>query len=156
MIQRIQTIFMAIVALAMFSMLFLPVWAKQADGQTVVLDAMGLLHTQDGQVVSQTNTMYIGALALAIAAISIGSILSYKSRPKQLKMNLLNALLMFGLAAVNAYWVFSGGRHLFAPEMQGHFGLGFYMPMVGLVMNSLANRFILKDERLVKSVDRLR
>ena len=158
MIQRVQTIFLAIVAIAMFAMIFMPIWAKQqADpAQTVVLDAMGMVYSEGGEVKEQTNTMYIGGIALLIATVAVGSIFSYKNRSKQIKLNLLNALLLFVLAAINSYWIFYEGKNLIASEDAGHFGFGFFLPLVGLIFNSLANRFIMKDEKLVRSVDRLR
>lgn len=158
MIQRIQTVFLGLVAIAMFTMIFMPVWVKQQEDpeKTIVLDTMGMVYSEGGEVKEQKNTMYIGGIALVAAMLAIGSIFSYKNRTKQIQLNLINALLLFVLAGINSYWVFYEGRNMFAPENAGHFGFGFYLPLVALVMNSLANRFIMKDEKLVKSVDRLR
>ncbi len=158
MIQRIQTIFLALLAIAMVAMVFMPVWAKESTetAQTVVLDSMGMVYSENGEIKEQTNTMYIAGMALLIASIAVGSIFSYKDRSKQIKLNLLNAFLLFALAGINAFWVFYEGKSMFAPEQIGHLGIGFYLPLVALICNSLANRFIMKDEKLVKSVDRLR
>jgi hypothetical protein len=38
----------------------------------------------------------------------------------------------------------------------GVYGTGFWAILVAMVMNMLANRFIKKDEALVRSVDRIR
>jgi len=35
-------------------------------------------------------------------------------------------------------------------------GFGIYLPLIGIIMAVLANRFIKKDDKLVKSMDRLR
>ena len=158
MIQRVQTILLALLAIAMFAMVFMPVWAKESTetAQTVVLDSMGMVYSENGEVKEQANTMYIAGLALLIASVAIGSIFSFKNRGKQIKLNLLNAFLLFALAGINAFWVFYEGKAMFAPDQMGYLGIGFYLPLVGLICNSLANRFIMKDEKLVKSVDRLR
>ncbi|NNE55381.1 MAG: DUF4293 family protein [Flavobacteriales bacterium] len=44
----------------------------------------------------------------------------------------------------------------FDGEPQMTRGIAAYLPLIGLVCNFLAYRAILKDERLVRSVDRLR
>jgi hypothetical protein len=45
---------------------------------------------------------------------------------------------------------------LLQPELQGNYLMGFYLPVVALLFNLLSNRFIRKDEMLVKSADRIR
>ena len=37
-----------------------------------------------------------------------------------------------------------------------NFDISFFLPIAGIILNMLANRFIRKDEELVRSVDRLR
>jgi len=43
-----------------------------------------------------------------------------------------------------------------AQEAEYEFLTGAYIPIINLLFLFLANRFILKDEKLVRSVDRLR
>lgn len=158
MIQRVQTVFLALLAIAMVVMVFMPIWVKESAelGDSIVLDTMGMIYYDGSEIKEQTNTMYIAALALVISIIAVASIFSYKTRMKQIRLNLLNAFLLFILAGINAYWIFYEGKSLFDPNDIGQLGIGFYLPLVALILNSLANRFIMRDERLVKSVDRLR
>ena len=41
-------------------------------------------------------------------------------------------------------------------EYEGTFGLGIFAFAIAMLLNILARRFIQKDEKLVRSVDRLR
>ncbi|WP_332913669.1 DUF4293 family protein [Algoriphagus boritolerans] len=43
-----------------------------------------------------------------------------------------------------------------AAEVAGSYQLGFWAILAAMVCNMLANRFIRKDEALVRSVDRIR
>jgi hypothetical protein len=47
-------------------------------------------------------------------------------------------------------------EQLFDTGMKGDFEIGFFVPLLALIFNSLANRFIRRDEKLVRSVDRIR
>ncbi len=157
MIQRAQTLFLALVAVFMFAMLFLPVWEKQSSEgpDKVLLTALTMQHTSEGTVVQATNTFYIALLAFLASCVALGSLFSYKTRKKQILLNLINTFLMAGAMGLSVLFLFKG-TEWFEIENQGAFGYGFYMPVLGLLFNMLANRFIWKDERLVRSVDRLR
>ncbi|MCS7017780.1 MAG: DUF4293 domain-containing protein [Cytophagales bacterium] len=157
MIQRIQTVFLFLVMLAMTLMLFLPLWNKQ-DGNTgaqASLTIAALLHQTNGKVVYQQNVIYLGigaALAIVLAGISL---FSYKNRQMQVMLNLINTLVLVGVLIGEVVLSFKGEK-FFLPESKGVYGVGFYMPGVALLCNALANRFIRRDEMLVRSMDRLR
>ncbi|MGB0524586.1 MAG: DUF4293 domain-containing protein [Flammeovirgaceae bacterium] len=157
MIQRVQSIFLALAAIAIFAMIFSPMWGK-ADAentQLVVLNASTLTHTKGAEVVETTNTIYLTILAFISAAVAIGSLFSYKNRMTQIKLNLLNSFLLLATVVLIALNLYSAQK-VFDPTNPGAFKIGFFLPIVALFFNSLANRFIRKDEKLVKSVDRLR
>jgi hypothetical protein len=158
MIQRIQSIFLALLAILMFSMIFLPIWSKinPASGQEVAIDAMQMVYKENGIVKTSSANPYLGILAGVISAVAVGSLFSYKNRKRQILLNLINAFLLLVICCVQAYLIFGKGINLFDPQMQGAFGTGFYMPFGALLLNSASNRFIQRDEKLVKSIDRLR
>jgi len=139
-------------------MLFFPIWQKYdpQDGQTAVLTAFSLQHTQAEQILSSQNTVYLSALAFLSIALAFTSIFSYKNRLSQIKINFVNTFVIIGIMGLNVYLVMTKGEKLFAPQAVGAYGWAFYLPAIALIMNSLANRSIRKDELLVRSVDRLR
>ncbi|QCR24069.1 DUF4293 domain-containing protein [Pontibacter sp. SGAir0037] len=166
MIQRIQTVFLFLVVVAMVSMLFLPLWSKTdaTTNETVVLTAWNLkshfLNAQGesasaGDIPSR-GTIAIGLLAIAAAVIALYEIFQFKSRLNQMKLGLLNSLLLAATLGTTFYYATYVGNDMVQANNSGDYHAGFFMPVLGLLLNALANRFIKRDEDLVRSVDRLR
>jgi hypothetical protein len=167
MIQRIQSVFLLILVIAMVSVLFLPLWQKTnpATGEEVVLTAFSLmaqpLAVTDGATAAATsdlgeNTMAIAGLTIIIALVALYEIFQYKNRFTQIKLGMLNSLLLAALLGTIFYYSSYVGDELVKTSTPGDYQAGFYLPVLGLIVNSLANRFIKRDEDLVRSVDRLR
>ena len=57
--------------------------------------------------------------------------------------------------AAATYLIYKGENSL-GMESRGLFKPGYFLPLGAMILNSLANRFIKKDEDLVRSVDRIR
>ncbi len=159
MLQRIQSVFLFLVAVSMITMLFLPYWYKQSEdkSETHTLSALHYeaIVVNSEPVQQQFPYMAVGIFAVAIATIALISISKFKNRMLQIKLGALNSLLLIGALGA-AFWFTNKGQDEILPETLGHFGYGFFMPAVAMVFNSLANRFIRKDEKLVRSVDRIR
>lgn len=165
MIQRIQSVFLLILVIAMVSLLFLPLWTKTnpATNQEVILSAFDLNSEGASATDAATtlggiheNTMAIGALAIIISLVALYEIFQYKNRFTQIKLGLLNSLLLAALLGTIFYYSSYVGDELVKTSTPGKYQAGFYLPILGLIVNSLANRFIKRDEDLVRSVDRLR
>ncbi len=163
MIQRIQSIFMFIAAATMIVMTFFPIWEK-ADLETSKLITMNAYevtfqqkNTETGQMtmLGVTNVIPISIGAFLAAGIMLFSISQYKKRMTQVKLNALFSLVTAGtIVAIVLYSL--KANELMIPEVRGNYLLGFYLPVVALFNNFLANRFIRKDEVLVRSADRIR
>ncbi|MDX5482477.1 MAG: DUF4293 domain-containing protein [Hymenobacteraceae bacterium] len=166
MIQRIQTVFLFLLVIAMVSMLFLPLWSKTdaVTGETLVLTAWNLksyVLNEQGEpttagTIPQQGTIAIGLLAIAAAVIALYEIFQFKSRLNQMKLGLLNTLVLAALLGTTFYYAVFVGAEMVQAENNGSYQAGFYMPLLALLLNALANRFIKRDEDLVRSVDRLR
>ncbi|SEH34884.1 DUF4293 family protein [Chryseobacterium culicis] len=129
MLQRIQTIW---TLLAVLAAVFLFI-----TGQDVVIsDSLPLL------TISCIVLVIIGAL----------SVFSFKNRKRQILLNTVSIIINVLLIGVLAYWLLnlSGGIHF--PEK----GIEPIFPLIAVICLLIANVYIRKDERLVKSVDRLR
>ena len=81
MLQRIQTLFLAVVAVGIVGMLALPLWDKAAaEGtQSVHLTALRLVHEQ-GTSSFITPVWYIALLGGIVAGIAIFAVSQYKNR----------------------------------------------------------------------------
>ena len=159
MIQRIQSIFLLIVSVTMVSMLFFQMWqiSLESENRNIILTPIYSLDKTEGQDVIMTTFPYtiIGIIALLSGIVALVEIFKYKNRLTQIKLGALNALLISASLVVSMYLIFDAQKP-FAPENYGEYKIGIYLPVIALVFNLLANRFIRRDEKLVRSVDRIR
>lgn len=141
MIQRIQSVWLLLAALVMAAIFYFPTYVFNGTSQlsrTVGNDPLAII------------------LAVVSIALSLVTIFRFKNRKNQLGLTWLNILVCIGLQA----WLFIGisnfrGR----PEnatLSGHYWIGTFLPLVVLLLLFLARGGIRKDEKLVKSLDRLR
>ena len=157
MIQRIQSVFLLLLAVAMGSVLFLPLWHKidPQSGQTLTLSAFSLAFTGGANPHSGGSAWPIAALAAASALLALVEIFQFRNRFAQLKIGAVNMLLI--VAVIGAGFFYSTkGEVMLNMKLEGAYQAGFYLPTLALLLNLLANRFIRADERLVRSMDRLR
>ncbi len=154
MLQRIQTLFLGLVAFIMTLNLFSTVWQADTTEKSILLTPFYLSEkTIAGE--EYHGVIYIALLIVLIIGISIFSITRFKNRPLQLKLGLGNSVLL--CLVVGAYYLVIGkGKTMIGADAVAHFDPGFYLPLIAIVLNILANRYIKKDDNLVKSVDRLR
>lgn len=157
MIQRIQSIFLLLAGTASVMVLFLPIWSNEVVGQYSVSADTLLVKMSDsaGNVLKTEPVAYVAVLAAICAIITFYTIFRFKTRKIQIKMGWLCILLNCGLVVAFAYSI-SRGQLLLGVDEAGSFKVGFFMPFVSMIFVFMANHYIRKDERLVRSVDRLR
>ena len=159
MIQRIQSIFLLIVSVAMFAMPFFPLWQinVESESRNLIITAFYSLDKVEGQEAVFTPFPYaiIGFIAILAGMVAVIELFKYKNRLTQIKLGALNALLISATLVVSMFLIL-GANKPYAPEIYGTYYPAIYFPVVALVFNLLANRFIRRDEKLVRSVDRLR
>ncbi|MEG0925653.1 MULTISPECIES: DUF4293 family protein [Chryseobacterium] len=129
MLQRIQTIW---TLLAVLAAVFLFITGQDA----VVSDSIPVLN--------------IGCIVLVI--IGALSVFSFKNRKRQILLNTISIIINALLIGVLAYWLLNLSGGIQFPEK----GIEPIFPLIAVICLLIANVYIRKDERLVKSVDRLR
>jgi hypothetical protein len=167
MIQRVQSIFLLCVAISMGLMLNFKIWEKGSlekdNNEQVIITAFQQTHVRidvnendnESRIEETRATFAVGILASLAVIVALYSIFQYKNRLTQMKLGALNSLLIAGAMMLSLYYAMQAEKILL-PNIQGAYRLGFFMPIAALLFNLLSNRFIRKDEKLVKSVDRLR
>ena len=142
----------------MLAVLFLPLWHKAdpVTGQELTMTALGFAYNKPGAGLTPPGVVWIiAAFATASAAVALFEIFQFRNRFAQLKLGMLNLLLI--LCTIGAGFYFSTlGEQALNLKMLGSYQTGFYLPTLALLLNLLANRFIRRDEQLVRSMDRLR
>ena len=95
---------------------------------------------------------FISVVCVILVLLGFISILSYKDRRRQIQLNHISMMINALLLGLLAYWLLTlpGGTDF--PEK----GIEPAFPLLSVICLFIANIYIRKDERLVKSVDRLR
>jgi peptidoglycan/LPS O-acetylase OafA/YrhL len=136
MIQRIQTIYLLLVALVYG---LLPFWVY-------------LWSDANGTEIYARNEIVVLVLFMGSAVLSLIALLQFKNRKNQFVLNRLNMILSLFLLGFFVYRSLNLSGEISVSEK----GIGMLIPVFSIVLLVLANRAIKKDEDLVKSVDRLR
>jgi hypothetical protein len=162
MIQRVQSIFLFVLGVCMILSIIFPSWQKAGNqtGEVVTLDAVSLEFVQDGAVASSTPTFYIAILAVGSALVAFYSLSQFRNRLTQIKLGALNSLLMAGVLGLILYFSRQGEDMLPQTNQSAagfeNYEIGFFLVIIAMICNILANRFIRRDEKLVRSADRMR
>jgi hypothetical protein len=159
MIQRIQSVFLLLVILGMGVACSFPIWEKSSAtlNEKASLSAMSLQHFK-ADIVQQDSqkTIYLLALAIIASGVAAFSISQYKKRVLQMTLGVINSVVIAAMLGLSFYLVFVKGIPLFDSQSQGSYEIGFYGLGIALLANMIANRFIRRDEMLVRSADRMR
>lgn len=149
MIQRIQTVYLLIVAILMVLMMSFPAGAFYTDTNVYEMTNLALV---DADGVSNYAPWALFAILLVIAVLSLVTIFIYRKRMLQIRLTLFNIILLVG------YYVTAGVFILFSFKDLGNFTPSWTLclPAVSIILDWLAIRAIGKDEMLVKAYERLR
>ncbi len=157
MLQRIQTIFLALVVILGILASFIPVLSF-ADADSVYI--MNLYKTVS---VSETadmlsKNMGVGVLQGVVQLLALVIIFLFKNRSLQMKLAKLNILLIaLEIAAIVMYIdTVKSAIGEAANDIEIGIKFGAIIPILSLILTYLAIHFIKKDEDLIKSADRLR
>lgn len=156
MIQRIQTLYLALAILLTGAAYTLPIARYEREGGGVLsLKMMGLVG-EDGQAMQDVQLRLqpylIGAVAIAlfVAAIAL-----FRNRPRQARITGMACLVLLVLQVALYFTHASVGAYL-GSSATSALQVGFFMPLAALLAAAMAWRAIRGDEELVRSADRLR
>ncbi len=135
MIQRIQSVYLLIVAILAGLGIYSPLWINDK-----------LI------IVKGFDNIYILALFASVIVLSVLSIFLYNNRKLQFVLVRFNILINIILLGVFGYYTQTLSGETLVSEKE----IGLIIPFVSIVFLYLTNTAIKKDEDLVKSVDRLR
>lgn len=155
MLQRIQSLLLLLAAVSLGVFLATNTWTGGTTDERIVVNPYQILQTKGGLAAFQQDTFYIAVLAVLAIGLSIFAIFQYKNRVRQMLFVALNSLLIGVAVAVSVYHVKYDAMVL-DNVGEGKFEIGLYAGFAALAFNWLANRFIKRDEKLVKDSDRMR
>ena len=147
MIQRIQTVYLVLVAALLIATMCLPIGFFSDTAGEHAFKSLGV------EVYStyQSTWGLFGILLLG-SIIAIVTVLLFKNRMLQIRMCTFNSLLLVGfyLAFIAFYFALKTDENTF------RIGWALCLPLISIILNIMAIRAIGRDEVMVKAADRLR
>jgi hypothetical protein len=145
MLQRIQSVFYFLTAITFAALFKLPFATSDAP----------IPQYMDDQVYNVQDHIVLLGLSGAAVIIGILAIFLYKNRVLQLRFGYLLITLAILIPLV-AFLLLYTEKTALNSSVTINDNLGLYIPIVAIIFAFLANRFVKKDDKLVKSMDRLR
>lgn len=152
MIQRIQTLYLAVSAILLAIMSFSSLGEIASDNNIYNFNIVGVKDIATGKLVY--NGWPLITLLIITLALILVIIFSYKKRILQMRMATVSIILLIGLVLVSWYFISASQKELGDGLYSFKFPIIF--PIVAAILNYLAIRSIAKDEVLIRSVDRIR
>ncbi|HZG24972.1 MAG TPA: DUF4293 domain-containing protein [Chitinophagaceae bacterium] len=141
MIQRLQSIWLVLAAICGFALTQVPLF-------------IGRLANNMVKKIIATESLLLFAISVGVACLAAACIFLYKNRPLQFKLSVIGVVLSILVVCLEVWYVeqFKDSNQM----VRGTYYWGGLLPIAMTVFFILAARGIYKDERLVKSLDRLR
>lgn len=177
MIQRIQTLYLLLAAGLMCAMSFMPLAHFTAGAEEYRLKAFGIESVEHelvgvemrsgdphqlikSETVSQgwvASTVYMGIIVVVTAVLPFVAIFLYRRRWVQMRLCVAEMILLVGVELFVCFYLVRGFRSVAQVEAHnGYFTFAVAIPVVCFILTYLAFRGVMKDELLVKSLDRIR
>lgn len=161
MIQRIQSVFLILVIASLICSVFFVFWVKsdQTSQEAVNMYAQEMVKLKliDGEQkeVEKSGHIYLFILPLVAAGVAAYSLFQFKNRMRQMQLGALNSLLMAVTLGL-VIWRSTVMDDLIPQATYDYPAFGFFSLVGAMIFNISSNRFIRRDEKLVKSMDRIR
>ena len=154
MIQRIQTLYLFIVAALCAVSICMPLAHFAAGTEVYSLGAYGLKNA-DGEIV--IRTVYMAILLDMACLLPLVTIFLYNRRMLQFRLCVAEIVLLAGAQVIMLIYCFLSNR-VFS-ELEFHamtLHVPTFLPVAGILFSWLAARGIMHDEIMVRSLDRIR
>lgn len=151
MIQRIQTLYLAVVTLLMALSVFLPVATFTVGDAEYSLTGYAIKGASESE-----PTVWLGVLLTLAAILPLVTIFLFKRRTLQVRLCAVEGVLLVGSLVFIGLYYWRGSDMFDVAIDHQQFGWAAILPLISLVLVWLAGRAIFKDEVLVRSLDRIR
>lgn len=141
MIQRLQSVWLLLAGVCGISLTQVPLF-------------IGTLANNQIKKSLATESLLLFAVSMCLAGLAVACIFLFKKRPLQFKLSVVGIIVSMILIALEVFHIekFKTDNTL----VKGSYYWGGLFPIAMVIFFFLAARRIYKDERLVKSLDRLR
>lgn len=155
MLQRIQSIYLLFASLVLFALFAFPLAHNIfVDGKEINVMVTGVYQNVNGQP-QHTETFTALTVITGIAAlIPLVVIFLFKNRKQQITLCYVSILLLIGYS----FWMAQTVKKVVGPIKLEYrnMGIGLFLTSLSIILIIFAVKAIQRDEKLVKSADRLR
>ena len=154
MIQRIQTVYLLIAEILIGALFFVPFGKIVVKAGSIYrCDIKGVYPEAIPKPDIIFSSLPVDILWAASLILILLTIFLFRNRVLQMTLAKINIFLMLGLGGLIFYYVWS-----IAKQLTGIFSFTLYsvFPIISAILIYLAFRAIDKDEKLVRSIDRIR
>jgi hypothetical protein len=154
MLQRIQSIYLLLAGLAIFALFLFPlVHNVSVDGKLLTIMVTGVFQDVNGQMAHTQFFVALTAATVVVGLIPLIIIFLYKNRKQQIALCYSAILVIIGYS----FWMAQTVKGVGDIEIDTHnWGIGLLLSSISIVLIIAAFKAIQRDEKLVKSADRLR
>ena len=155
MIQRIQSVFLLITAMALAVFLGTNAYTRTISAsESVMVNPYHVLH-KVGTLGTEKPIFYVAVMACISILVTVIALFKYGNRLRQILFVAFNALMMGATLGVTVYHIVKDAKPVGAGGEETY-EVGIFALIIALLSNYIANYFIKKDEKLVRSADRMR
>lgn len=161
MIQRIQTLYFLLALVALTIMFFVPyIVINEPNGviafKPFIVNAISI----DGVSEKIFSTIYMGILLAITVIVIFLTTFAYRHRMFQIRMSLASLMAQFGIICFIIYYTVKAQNILstMGQEPQWHiqYSIVIVLPIVSMIFTYLGYKGVIKDEAIIRSLDRIR
>ena len=155
MIQRIQTLYLLAIVILSGIVIFAPLadLVNSADKLLYTVDFRGVLLVKPTGIIQESTIWGLNTISMIVPVLALIAIFSYKNRIRQIRFCVINMIFMLAFYGFLAFEIWTACSRL---HTDWHLRIPTVLPLINLILSYLAIGAIGKDEKLVKSLDRLR
>jgi hypothetical protein len=158
MLQRIQTVYLAIAAISAILLFFFPLayfYNEIVGNYRFFIYGVQSMDPDPKVAFGKFFTIPLLVIVLVSFIFTVSAIFQFKNRPLQNRLCTFNVLTNLVFIMVVFFFYINKIKSMTLTEPDYSY-IGMILPLISLAMLTLASRAIKKDEALVKSADRLR
>jgi hypothetical protein len=153
MLQRKQTLFLLIALIVNGLLLFFPLADFLVGNELYSMYYNKFVYQEGVAMVDAPTLLPLTILLIGTLVVTFMSIFMFKKRPLQIRLSVFNAIFMLGVPIFVVYmklWGVSG------ENVTSTFKVWAFLPVISTICTFAAIKNIIKDEALVKSLNRIR
>lgn len=150
MIQRIQTLWLLFAVLVNCALFGTDIYSAEVISESHIVEK----HLQ----ITSVGYYPLLVLALVIIAMPMTAVFMFKNRKRQRNVIIGAIIAVIGFIALMLIYVKALNKVFIIPTEGngGHYSIGAILPVISIIFLTLALSGVIKDDKLVKSSDRLR